>query len=343
MKKFFAIISTVLLCLALVFCAAGCNKDNGKLKVFVPDGAPALSVAGISQTDANGYFTVSVVKAETISAYVSGKMEADVAIMPVNAAVKLLGSGQNYKLLGTVTHGNLYLMKKQSEQDISNAAQLDKLVGKTVGVINLDNVPGLTFKAILQDNDIEFNELKDGASTSADKVNLKSVEASEVNPANTDCQYFVVPEPAATTKKNVTGGKLSFACEGGLQALYGEEGGYPQAVAVAKVSVIEREKKAIEAFMQSFAFSESWIADGETTPAQIVGAIDKMTKGDLAHAFTADNLTKEVIANCKIKFEGNGTGKEKIKSFMQKLNAVSSGLWGTPKDEFFLNYEEIAV
>ena len=333
MKKFLVLILTVVTCLACAIGFAGCKKDSGKLKVFAPDGAPALSLAGISQTEADKYFDVSVVDAETISAYVSGKMEADAAIMPVNAATKLLGSGENYKLLGTVTHGNLYLMKKQSGEDISTAADLEKLVGKTVGVINLANVPGLTFKVILNDNGLQFNELRDGASKAEDKINLKSVTAPEAIPSNSDCDYFVVPEPAASTKQSVTGGKLSVC--GSLQTLYGGEGGYPQAVAVAKASVIESNPEAISAFIASFQFTQSWLKEESTSAEGILSAIDKMTKGDLAHQFTAENMTKTVIANCGIRYEDNSTGKAAIKSFMQKLNAVSNNAWGTPSDGFF--------
>lgn len=333
MRKILALIATVVACLACVLGVAGCNKSGDKLKVFVPDGAPALSLAGISRTDADKYFDVSVVKADTISSFVSGNAEADIAIMPVNAAVKLLGSGEKYKMLGTVTHGNLYLMKKQSEEDIFAVSDLTKLVGKTVGVINLENVPGLTFKVILNDNGIQFNELKDGASVASDKVNLKDVSEQEAIPTNAYCQYFVVPEPAATTKVTATEGKLSVA--GNLQTLYGGENGYPQAVAVAKTTVIERNSEAVSAFISSFAATKTWLMDENTSAQDIFDAVDAMTKGDLSHTFTVGNLTKEVIANCGINYESNTTGKAAVLAFMEKLNAVSNNAWGTPSEAFF--------
>lgn len=332
MKKLFATIATVVLCCACALGIAGCTKNADKLKVFVPDGAPALALAGISRTEADKYFDISVVNASTINSYVSGNEEADIAVMPVNAAVKLLGDGENYKMLGTVTHGNLFLLKKQSEEDIT-AENISSLVGKTVGVINLENVPGLTFKTVLANHNLQFKVLKDVAETVSDKVNLKSVTAQEAAPTNASCSYFVVFEPAATTKVTAAGGKLAFA--GSLQTLYGGENGYPQAVAVAKTSVINSNKKAISAFIQSFEFTQSWLADENTTSQAIVQAVDNMTKGDLSHMFTAENLTKPVIANCGIKFEANATGKAQVLAFMDKLNAVSDDPWGTPSDKFF--------
>ncbi|MDE7162780.1 MAG: hypothetical protein K2O44_01710 [Clostridia bacterium] len=335
MKKILSLICVLILCIAVSLGVAGCNRGSGeKLSVYVPDGAPALSVAGINRTDAGKHFEVNVVKADTINSYVTGdNPQADVAVMPVNAAVKFLSDGQTYRMLGTVTHGNLFLLKKQTETDIASPAELSSLVGKTVGVINLANVPGLTFKTILRDNGVEFNELKDGAAVVTDKVNLKDVAATAATPSNADCQYFVVPEPAATTKVNATQGKLSVA--GNLQTLYGGENGYPQAVAVAKVSVIEKYSTEISAFIESFAATKTWLMDENTTAQSIVDAVDGMTKGDLSHTFTADNLTKAVISNCGIRFESNAVGKAEVLAFMEKFNAVSNNAWGTPADEFF--------
>lgn len=326
MKKFFALLATVVVAVACIFGVSACNKnsgESGKLSVYVPDGAPALAVATLADSDK---FDVHVIDASTITNKVTGSSPAaDIAIMPVNVAVKTLGKGDAYQMFGTVTHGNLFLLKKQGGEDISTPADLTKLEGKTVGVINLANVPGLTFKTILNDNGI------------LDKVNLVNVTKLQVLPTNSDCDYFVVPEPAATTKINATQGKLSLA--GNLQTLYGGESGYPQAVAVAKKSVIESKADVIEEFMNSFATTESWLLNENTTGAQIASAIDKMTEGDLDHMFNADNLTKPVIANCGIKFVPSAQCKDEVKSFMQKFNAVSNNAWDMPADEFF--YEKV--
>ncbi|MDE6849725.1 MAG: hypothetical protein K2J54_00170, partial [Clostridia bacterium] len=220
-------------------------------------------------------------------------------------------------------HGNLFLLKQEGEEDISTVADLQKLENKTVGVISLANVPGLTFKVILSENRM------------LDKVNLVNVTVQQAAPVTKDCDYFVVSEPVATAKANAT----SLSVAGSLQTLYGGEDGYPQAVAVAKNSVIESRPDEIAAFMNSFAKTEAWLTDENITGQQIASAIDKMTDGDLAHMFNASNLTKPVIANCGIKFVPSAQCKTEVKSFMQKFNAVSDNAWGTPDDEFF--YEKI--
>lgn len=336
MKKFLAFFVAVIAALTLAFGIAGCSRQGGgnHWKVYVPDGAPALSVAGIHGTYRSEKFGVTAVKADTIQGYVTGeKPKADFAVLPVNAAVKLLGSGEKYTMLGTVTHGNLFLLKKQGGEDISAVGDLNKLIGKTVGVINLANVPGLTFKLILSDNDIGYNQLTDGASPVSDKVNLRDVKDTQVLPNAGGYDYFVVPEPAASTKVAATGGNLSFA--GSLQTLYGGTDGYPQAVAVVKNSVIQKSRADVNEFIASFTHTKAWLENEETSANLIVNAVKSYLSGDLQPTFTEQNLTKQVIANCGINFVAANVCKQEVLTFMQKLNAVSAQSWGTPADAFF--------
>ena len=332
MKKIIATCAAVLFCAAATsFAACGDEGESTTLSVFAPDGAPALSVARLYECELSEKFDVNIVDANTIQVYVTGENAlADIAILPVNAAVKLLGTGENYKMLGTVTHGNLYILKKSSGEEITTA-NLSALVGKTVGVINLANVPGLTFKAILADNGLEFNELKDGAAVAADKVNLKAVEATEAVPSNADCDYFIVPEPAASTKVSASGGALSFA--GALQELYEGGDGYPQAVAVAKTSVSDAD---ISAFIDTFDDTLEWLLDEDTSSETIVTAVNSlMYKDDYKSTLTATTLTKTVIENSGIGFVSATESKAAVMAYMTKINAVSPSGFGTPSDEFF--------
>lgn len=336
MKKLFAFFAAIILSAACALGVAGCNNGGDKYTVFAPDGAPALSLIGTVESPVKDKFDISVVKADTINAYVTGENpQADFAIMPVNAAVKALGSGEKYKMLGTVTHGNLFLLrntlKESDDQVISSAADMQKLVGTTVGVINLTNIPGQIFKVILTDNLIPYAELKDGGEVASDKVNLKNVTAQQAIPA-TDCDYFVVPEPAASTKIAATGGKLSLA--GNLQTLYGGSG-YPQAVAVAKTTVIEKDREAVEEFIAALSLTDSIFGQKKYSAETIVGYVGNWLVGDTAPTFTAENLSDTVIANCGIKFVNNAGGKAAVLAFMQKLNGITGASWGTPAEAFF--------
>lgn len=334
MKRFF----TILLCLMLSlssFCIFGCNGGEQKLSLYVPDGAPALSVARLLH-DENAVkdVKVNVVTSDLIKTFVTGESpKADFCIMPVNLAVKLLGSGENYQMLGVVTNGNLFIMKKQNGVDITKE-NASELIGKKVGVINIANVPGLTFKAILSDLSLDYVELTEETSYQEDKVNLVGLaDGTEVKPTS-DCDYFVVPEPAATTKQNATQGKLSIA--GSLQSLYGQGQGYPQAVLVAKKQVIQNNKAVVEQLINSFAQNSAWLIDENTSMQAVVDAVRSgFVDQELTPTFTANNLNKTVITNCAIRFSTASSQKLLVKEYIIKLNAISNGAWGTPQDAFF--------
>ena len=98
----------------------------------------------------------NVVPSSNIQAYVTGEdPAADICILPLNAASKLLGDGSTYQMLGTVTNGNLYILSKDGAS-VTTENIREELNGKTIGVIQLNNVPGLTLKIILEKYDIDY-------------------------------------------------------------------------------------------------------------------------------------------------------------------------------------------
>lgn len=129
------------------------------ISVHAPDGAPALALAKLMHEENTfGQTSVSynVVPSSNIQAYVTGEdPAADICILPLNAASKLLGDGSTYQMLGTVTNGNLYILSKDGAS-VTTENIREELNGKTIGVIQLNNVPGLTLKIILEKYDIDY-------------------------------------------------------------------------------------------------------------------------------------------------------------------------------------------
>lgn len=332
MKKLLALILAVITCFSVTSLVA-CKENDEKLQMYVPDGAPALSVARLLDDEniVKGV-KINVVGATLIQGYVTGETpKADLAILPVNAASKLLGNASNYQMLGVVTNGNLFIMKKQSGVDITTD-NLSDLVGKKVGVMNITNVPGLTFKTILSSNDIAYEDISTSGVASADKVNLIGLTKGEEVVPSSDCDYFVVPEPAATTEENKTQGKLSIA--GSLQVLYGGTAGYPQAVIVAKKSVISSNKQTVDEIVSSFSANKTWLENTDTTKivnAVVKGFVDK----EMNRTFTADNLNANVITNCAINFTSAKDARSAVLTYLEKINGISANAWGTPTDAFF--------
>lgn len=137
--------------------AEGTAEYTQNISVYAPDGAPALGIAKLMTETTLQNIEYNIVNANLIQTFVSGENPtADICVLPVNLAVKLLGNAKNYKLIGTITHGNLYLLSKNNTQITGD--NLNVLEGKTVGVINLAQVPGLTFKLILKNYGIKFVE-----------------------------------------------------------------------------------------------------------------------------------------------------------------------------------------
>lgn len=140
--------------------ASGLTDASREIDVYMPDGAPALSMAQLLN-DENEFgcdLSYNVVPATTIQTYVTGEdPQAEICVLPVNAAAKLLGSGENYQMLATLTHGNIYILSaKHTDTQITADNLATLLEGKRVGCIQLSNVVGLTLQSVLKANGIEY-------------------------------------------------------------------------------------------------------------------------------------------------------------------------------------------
>ena len=346
---------TALLCAALcgVGCMAGltaCNKETSgesasgsgeisettgldrEVTVYMPDGAPALAMAGMmfedKEEDGVSYY---VTKADAIASKVTYKDEtknADFCVMPLNAASKLLGDGNRYVMLGAVTHGNLYIVSKS--ETVYTRENLSSLVGKKVGVLQINNVPGLTFKTVLNNLGIAWAEIKNDGTVYEDKVNLVAItDATAVGTVDADC--FVVAEPAATAQ-----GKKGYNIVGDLQALYGGENGYPQAVLVAKKEMTETHSGWTSDFVEEVQASMEWLktATGEQIVSSVNGHLDNTLQES---SLKAPLLTADVIGRCGVRYTTAQDCKAAATALLQGFIAVKADSTLLPQDGFFWN------
>ncbi|MDE5943729.1 MAG: hypothetical protein K2H30_05950, partial [Clostridia bacterium] len=100
--------------------------------------------------------------------------------------------------------------------------------------------------------------------TDSEAVNLVAITAAQVGVTN-DCDYYVVAEPAASTRVNAVP-SLGFA--GDLQELYGGENGYPQAVIVAKNELVNT--SFIGDFLDAVAENKDWLLSESTSAETII-------------------------------------------------------------------------
>ncbi len=334
MKKFLATaIALTIGVAACVFTACAGENDDGTYTVYAPDGAPALALANAVNEDDDRY-DFRIVASNAITAQVQGEEPAaDFCILPVNVAAKLLGKGETYQMLGTVTNGNMYLLTTGDNPGITTD-NLSTLVGKTVGVVQLNNVPGLTFQAVLSRNDIDYQILGNDVEAASDKVNLQAfADASTVTPAS-GCDYYLCPEPAATGKINGTASSANpFKPAGSLQTLYDGENGYPQAVLVAKTSVIEEAKSVVDTFITYMEGSADFLASASA--ADVVALLEDCYTEGMTPSLNANNLNATVIANCSVYFTAAQDCKSRVNAFLAELIDLNAEFTSAVSDSFY--------
>lgn len=316
--------------LAFAACGDGNNGNGGGTSLYtvaMPDGAPALAAAQLMAEDMQfgKEVTYTVVNANAIGRQVSGG-KADVCILPVNAAAQLAGDGKTYKLLGTVTHGNLYMLSSEHTEEIT-AENIDTLVGKTVGCIQLDNFVGGVLKMILEENGLDYEVVEEASAAREGVVNLIAVADPATISPSLGYDYYVCAEPLVTVKTE----KSALEVVGDIQALYGEDG-FPQAVMVAKNSVIASDPQFISDICAAVTANSAWLETADTDG--IVAAINKNYGG--ATSTLGGKLNATVIERCAINFVPAAECRQEVTDFIAKY-AKTLGQQLTVADDFFYN------
>ena len=338
--KIFAALLAAVSIFSLVACGGGNDGGDNKInaKIYAPDGAPALAMAKMMSEDRTDT-TFEVVKADTIASFVTGDTpKADLCVLPLNAASKLLGTGEKYTMLGTVTHGNLYLLSHNAldAELFTEGSSLQLLTGKKVGVIQINNVPGLTLKLLLQKNEVGINDnYQSAVDPDTSKVNLASIGGAQAI-GTLGYDYYLAAEPLASAKVKASANSanpLYIAAD--LQKLYGGENGYPQAVLVVKNDFLEKNGEWVDEFIEDVKEAAAWLQEDTTEISTIVSAVSSKLTSELTPSFNANNLTKTVIANCGVFFTGAQEGKAEVNAFLTELMGVSQGAAKTVADKFF--------
>ena len=323
MKKLLAI----LLSLAFVFSACAGDPEQPApgtktYRFFVPDGAPALAVANFTAPSAQlTDFSLHVVNANSIAAHAS--TDADLAIMPVNAASKLFGNGEKMKMVAVVTHGNLFIVGN------GEASALTDLYGKTLGVIQRGNVPDLTLKAIFEEKGIEYVESQTAVEG---KVAIQYYDvATNMLPALKQgvLDFGVLPEPAATNS--------ALPVRFSLQELYGEND-YPQAVLMIKTTALDDwSARYVEDILEALAESIAWVnEDVEGRPAAAVAKLAPYLEEGLQSSLDGSQLTHTSIANCNLSVQTTGDGAEDaVQGYLARIKAIEPSAVGDVSDAFF--------
>ena len=334
MKKFLAVVLAVCTLAFGAFAVAACSNDDDAIDVYAPDGAPALVLAQLMSEEMQFDEKVNyhVVNASTIDTYVTGEdLRAELCVLPVNAAAAKLGSGENYTMLGTVTHGNIYIVSNTEKTELTRENLATQLEGKVVGCIQLQNFVGFALQIVLNNLDIDYTIIEDVEQPAASGVSIVNIaKPAEQITGTATYDYMVAAEPVVSTK---TGAIETLEIVGDLQELYGA-GGYPQAVLVAKNDLIENNAAFVEKFIAAVEANAAWLLNEQTSAETIVNAVSSHLPENSTPTFTAQNLTKTVIQNCAVRFESAASGKDRVKEFLSEITSVNNVQFNI-SDSFF--------
>ena len=315
-KKLTAVMLLVALVLSIGLLTA-CNKDDNKgngndvtLTFAAPEGTPALAIARLI-TDNKSISGKNVNYKIVNPSNIAKEMQAglsDLVIMPVNAGATLINKGADYKLVSVAVDGSLYLVGKNIDE-AAKTLTIDDIKGKRIACIGQQGVPGLVFRYILKENNINIVDSPENVSENSVYVQyagdgLQAKTAVE----NKSVDYAVVGEPAATTFKI----KFGFNAQMDLQAEYKKVSGketYPQAGIFVKSSLAS-DAAFMDALFTALKASKDWV----TKNPQSVNDFMK------ANAYESAAFPAPSIAKCNVNAEKlTAEKKAEVLAFLKNL------------------------
>ena len=311
MKKFITIVLTLMLALVMFVACDDKPETKPEYNVFMPDGAPALSlVSQFDKAEIAGYkVNFTVVPASAIATYCMSE-QADLAILPTNAAANVYNKGKAYKYVAATSHGNLFGVGK------SELASVQDLKGKVVGVIGQGQVPDMMI--VVGESGATGVEGKVTLVYAADGPTLMPL----IKKGTVD--FGVLGEPAVTTAISNNIGVLAF----NVQDLYGATG-YPQAGLVAKNSV---EDEFLTAFLDAIKAGEKFAEENPQQAVTLIGS--KMLDGSES---SIKALSAETVKRCNIKIVPSGECKQQVLDLLTAIYQIKAEAVGgkVPDEAFF--------
>lgn len=317
-KKLTAVMLLVALVLSiglLTACNKGNNKGNGNdvtLTFAAPEGTPALAIARLI-TDNKSISGKNVNYKIVNPSNIAKEMQAglsDLVIMPVNAGATLINKGADYKLVSVAVDGSLYLVgKSDTATTATTTLTIDDIKGKKIACIGQQGVPGLVFRYILKENNINIVDSPENVSENSVYVQyagdgLQAKTAVE----NKSVDYAVVGEPAATTFKI----KFGFNAQMDLQAEYKKVSGketYPQAGIFVKSSLAS-DAAFMDALFTALKASKEWVKNNPQS-------VNDFMK---ANAYESAAFPAPSIAKCNVNAEKlTAEKKAEVLAFLKNL------------------------
>ena len=313
MKKYLAILVTVILIVSLLSLCA-CVKDG--ITIYVPDGAPALSVANLlsEKTFAGHKLNRVITTGEDVVAKCANG-EADIAVLPTNAAVRICSTRSDYQILSVNVQGVLYIVGAEHIDSIS------QLQGETLYSIGLGNTPEYVFKTICDTWGVKY---QDEVNVDANAINIQyETDASSIIPLilQGKAKFALIGEPAVTQLQNnaANSGKtvetLFDLQQMWQEATGSDEMGYPQACMIVKKDLLT--DKFAKRLMDKVAENKQYTLKNASSLK------DNLTE---CGSTLKINYTADLIERCNITAIPASSAKADIERYLATFKAMANFL-----------------
>ena len=313
MKKVLITLLVVLLVLTTVLAFACKSETKAGVEEYTivsPDGAPALAIAPFIGAEDNGSsyrFVPSIVSSTLIKAEA---VKADFAIVPANMAAILYNQGAEYKMVASVTNGNMFLVSNQE-----GLIGWGDMKGHMLYSIGQGSIPAFILLNILNKLGIDWVESETPVEG---KVAIQYVADGQALIAKfataTDRVFGNLAEPAVSTALVANNkGYVLYDLQSVWRAATGSSiSGYAQAVLIAKKSICEEKPEVVEAVLNTIKDNETYILDNAEVVRQKILEI-------YPESSLKKPLTREIAINCNVKVH---KASENIDYILTTLNAA---------------------
>jgi len=346
MKKLLVlVIICVFAIVMLSACGGESNREDVDIDVIMVDGAPLLSMAYMMSDDFAGIdgYDISYYTTNDLDAIVASLLnqEPDFAIVPVNVAAMMYNNGNGYRLAAITTWGIMHIV---SDQDI---ATLEDLIGETVVAFGQSGTPGITLRAVLEQNNIPFDEpIGTDFTPDPDMVNIVYLTAaSDVRDAIATgmeiggevVSFGLLAEPVATA---ITGfaanmDRPGFTARINLQTEWARNNNgeiYPQAALIFHERLLENNADFVNEFIdmaeQSSIFANNNPIEAGDLAVEL-GSIAIPNGAIVGNAHSAGRLPMD--------FTRASNAKSAVNTFLQTIMEENANLIGgsVPADTFY--------
>ena len=258
-------------------------------------------------------------------------MQSDIAIVPANLAANLYNKGQDVKLVGTVTHGNLFVLG--TSDSVKTLADLE---GKLVYSIGQNSVPDYVFRTLLKEAELDVVQ-GDAAQEGKVTVNYKN-DGSEVMQQLVAAKkegkdvVGVLAEPAVTNAK-AKGMVELFDLQSLWQTRTGADAtGYAQAVLIVKGDVA-KDKAFMDRLIAAFEGNGAFVAEHSGEVAGIIAKVYPQS------SFAAQTFTAETLERCNCAFTTGAACKAEFEAMAEAIAEINAQAIGGKLPDAAFYYE----